>query len=106
MDGSTTCPGEVAPRGRDTSHKRQTMADLILFPAFRRIGSIRRTAKCLAGYRASGAEKTLAHRLRQHRDALLRIGFSQTEVEADTRALEFAIRAETAKRTRGAGRCS
>jgi hypothetical protein len=68
-------------------------AEIVPFPAARRIGLIRNVAWMMACYRPDAAERTLAARLDATRSAMLRRGLSADVAEREIRALEGAIRA-------------
>jgi Family of unknown function (DUF6074) len=68
-------------------------AEVLPFPATRRVGFIRKMAAVLATYSREGAEKTLAVRLDTARSVMLRKGIAPDVVEREVRALELAIRA-------------
>jgi|HubBroStandDraft_4_1064222.scaffolds.fasta_scaffold256822_2 hypothetical protein len=68
------------------------MAEIIPFPAVRRVGLIRNMARLLATYSADAAERTLHARLNATRDAMLRRGLAPEVVAREVRSLELAIR--------------
>ena len=68
------------------------MAEIVPFPAVRRVGLIRNMARLLATYSADAAERTLHARLDATRDAMLRRGLAPEVVAREARALELAIR--------------
>jgi hypothetical protein len=70
------------------------MAEVIAFPAARRIGFIRNMADSMLSYRPDAAERTLSARLDATRDAMLRRGLSPDVVDREIRSLELAIRAK------------
>ncbi len=70
------------------------MSEIIPFPAARRVGVIRRTARLMASYRPDAAERTLRAQLDAIRAAMLRKGIASDKATRETRALELAIRAE------------
>ncbi len=70
------------------------MSEIIPFPAFRRVGVIRRMARLMASYRPGAAERTLQAQLDAIRAAMVRKGIAADKATRETRALELAIRAE------------
>jgi len=68
-------------------------AEIVPFPASRRIGIIRNMACMMASYRPVAAERTLRARLDATGTAMLRRGLSAEVVEREIRSLELAIRA-------------
>ena len=70
-----------------------TSAELVPFPAARRIGFIRNMADLMLSYRPDAAERTLAVRLDATRSAMLRRGVRPDVVAREVRSLELAIRA-------------
>jgi hypothetical protein len=70
------------------------MAEIVPFPAARRIRLIRNMARLLATYRPDAAERTLQRHLEATRDAMLRRGLSPEMVQREIRSLELAIRAK------------
>jgi len=88
----------------DTTGRKQVMtttttttpmiAQVVPFPATRRIGLIRMLARSMARYSADGGERTLAARLDTQRTAMLHRGLPPNVVERELRALELAVRAE------------
>jgi hypothetical protein len=71
----------------------ETAAEIVPFPAARRIGFIRNVAALMLSYRPDAAERTLRARLDATRSAMLRRGLAPQTVEREVRALELAIRA-------------
>jgi hypothetical protein len=70
------------------------VAQIISFPAVRRIGLIRNMARVMATYRADAAERTLQARLDATRNAMLRKGIPPDVAGLEVRSLELAIRAK------------
>lgn len=68
-------------------------ADIVPFPAARRIGFIRKMARLMASYRPDAGERALQVRLDAIRSAMLRRGLRPDVVAREIRSLEFAIRA-------------
>jgi hypothetical protein len=68
--------------------------EVIPFPSGRRVGTIRRQARTMAGYSPDAAERTLAAQLNAQRAAMLRRGIAPAVVERELRSLELAIRCE------------
>ena len=69
-------------------------AQLVPFPATRRVGLIGRMARQMASYRPDAAERTLWIRLDATRSAMLRKGIAPGLVDREIRSLELAIRAK------------
>jgi Family of unknown function (DUF6074) len=69
-------------------------AEIVPFPAARRIGFVRKMAELMASYRPDAAERTLRARLDATKDALLRRGISPEVAAHEVRSLELAIRAK------------
>ncbi len=71
---------------------------IVLFPAAKRIGTIRRWAYTIACYkRVQSQEKVLRHRLNTFAEGLRKIGFAEDEIARETTSLEAAIRREIAR---------
>jgi hypothetical protein len=68
------------------------MAQIVPFPAVRRIGLIRNMARVMATYRTDAAERTLQARLDATRNAMLRRGITPEVAAREVRSLELAIR--------------
>jgi hypothetical protein len=68
-------------------------AEVVPFPATRRVAFIGRMARLLATYRADAAERTLFAQLHSQYEAMLRRGISTEAAKRETRSLELAIRA-------------
>jgi hypothetical protein len=68
------------------------MAEIVPFPAVRRVGLIRNMARLLATYSADAAEHTLHARLDATREAMLRRGLAHEVAAREARSLELAIR--------------
>lgn len=73
------------------------MAEMIPFPAARRIGFIRRTARATASYRAEGAARFIDTAVDKHRTSLLRAGVDAFTAHRETEALRSAIYVERAR---------
>jgi uncharacterized protein DUF6074 len=71
----------------------ETAAEIVPFPAARRIGFIRSVAALMLSYRPEAAERALNARLDATRTAMLRRGLSPEVAKREIRALELAIRA-------------
>jgi Family of unknown function (DUF6074) len=69
-------------------------AEIVPFPAARRVGLIRKMARLLATYRPAAAERTLRARLDATEDAMLRRGISPEIATCEVQSLELAIRAK------------
>jgi hypothetical protein len=67
-------------------------AEIVPFPAARRVGLIRNMARLLATYSVDAAERTLRTRLDATRDAMLHRGLAPEVVPREVRSLELAIR--------------
>jgi hypothetical protein len=72
----------------------ETAAEIVPFPAARRIGFIRSVAALMLSYRPEAAERTLSARLDATQSAMLRRGLSPEVVNREIRTLELAIRAK------------
>jgi hypothetical protein len=70
------------------------MAEIVVFPLSRRIGSIRRMARMMASYSPEAAERSLATPLRQQREALIRRGFTPEVATREVKSFELAVRAQ------------
>jgi hypothetical protein len=68
-------------------------ADIVPFPAARRIGFVRKMARLMASYQPDAADRSLRVRLDAIRSAMLRRGLSPEVVKREIRSLELAIRA-------------
>ena len=67
-------------------------AEIVPFPAARRVGFVRKMVRLMVSYRPEGAERALQLRLEATRDAMLRRGLPADVVEREIRSLESAIR--------------
>lgn len=74
------------------------MAEIITFPASRRVGLIRSVVGTMLHRSPSAAENYLAYRLRAHAEALARRGIGADILNDDCKALESAIRGELWRR--------
>lgn len=70
---------------------------VVLFPATRRRAFIRKNAAHAATMSEKGANNTIAHLIRKHRERLARLGVAPDAAEADAAALEAALRVEMAR---------
>jgi len=68
-------------------------AEIVPFPATRRVAFIGRMARLLATYRPEAAERTLNAQLDAQYTAMLRRGIPSSMADREVRALELAIRA-------------
>jgi hypothetical protein len=69
------------------------MTAIILFPAERRLGFIRRQVASVADYKPVSRERTIAHQLRTQRDWLSRLGVDPGEADAYVATLRAEIEA-------------
>lgn len=69
-------------------------AQLLAFPAGRRVGEIRRLAEYMRRLSCEGGEAHLRLQLRLKAEALRRRGFSDDQVARQMRSLEAAVRGE------------
>lgn len=67
--------------------------DVILFPAERRLGFIRRQVTTVIGYKPDSRERTIAHQLRVQHDWLSRLGVEPDEADAYVATLRAEIEA-------------
>jgi len=67
---------------------------LLLFPAVKRVGTIRRWASAVSGYNPKSREKTLRHYLDQYAEGLRKRDFPDEVVTRDVASLETAVRVE------------
>lgn len=70
------------------------MAEIIPFPAIRRVGYIERLACMMVTYRPEAAERTLLLRLNGTYEAMLRRGIPEDVASREVQALEHAVRDE------------
>jgi hypothetical protein len=69
-------------------------AEIVPFPAVRRIGFIRKLARLMASYSPEGGERALYVRLNAQYSAMMKRGLSPEVVERELQALECAVRTE------------
>jgi hypothetical protein len=71
------------------------MSQVLLFPATRRVGTIRRWASNIATYnKVLSRENTIRSRLNIFAEGLRRVGFGEDVVTQETASLETALRVE------------
>jgi hypothetical protein len=70
---------------------------LLLFPAVKRVGTIRRWASTVSGYNPKSREKTLRHYLDQYAAGLRKRDFPDDVVTQDVASLEIAVRVEISR---------
>jgi hypothetical protein len=74
------------------------MSQLLLFPATRRVGTIRRWASNIATYnKVKSREKIIRCRLDVFAEGLRKVGFEESMVIQETASLETALRVEISR---------
>lgn len=68
-------------------------AEVILFPASRRVGFVKRQAAAVARYSIAGQERTIASALERQAAAFERLGADAADIESHIAELRIAIEA-------------